>query len=270
MNPAFAVCSKRIDGAAEDFKGLGRQLKALREAYGGEPVLLRHEIQNERQRLSYYVDGVMPLPEDWDRRVAHILYDVRSALDHLIQELYVATNGKRPSKRTASLLQFPICTTAGAWRYEVGKKHRLDGIGDRFAQIVRKHQPYRIKQPWRHALARLRTLSDQDKHRRPSVVFTAARDFQIKVHVNGIGTPRVDPVGVGRALKVGAEFAHIYVVPWGPMNLGVDVQNRGTFSPSLGRGVIVDDLLVKVIETAWAVVRESEAEWRVATGRLPI
>ena len=32
----------------------------------------------------------------------------------------------------------------------------------------------------------------------------------------------------------------------------------------------LDDLLVKVIETAWAVVRESEAEWRVATGRLPI
>jgi hypothetical protein len=270
VKPTFAGCRKRIDGAADDFKALNEQFTALKKAHG-QPVRLRQKAQPERQRVVYNVEWIMSLPSDWDRRIAHILYDVRSALDHLVHELYVASNGKRPPKRTVERLQFPICTTSRAFTNDL-RHHRLDGLDKRFIKIVRKHQPYRLKRPGtrptNHAFERLRRLSDLDKHRRPNVVFMAPTNFRFEVKVLGGSTPRLVPVGAGKALKVGTEFAHIYVEPW-PTHLRMQVKGHGTFGPGLERGIFIPDLLAKVITEARVVIDECEAEWLATAVRRP-
>ena len=79
-------------------------------------------------------------------------------------------------------------------RYRVARRAqaaRLADIDDRFVQIIRKHQPFRIERPARHPLRRLQLYNDLDKHRRPAIVFVAPRGHQISARMElGGGIPR--------------------------------------------------------------------------------
>jgi hypothetical protein len=173
-------------------------------------------------------------------------------LDHLVHELHVATTGKRPSKKVARVLQFPICDKKGAWTNATADtpKHIscLHGLRWEFVKIIHRHQPYRSRTT---ALKRLREFNDLDKHRRPNVVLFAVKQAEIwaepLVSCRVVGGVELRP-GLLRPLKVGAELAYVRIERVGPPDqpcVGVGFNGRAYLAFS--RSVAVDDLMFKTI-----------------------
>lgn len=252
MKADFAAVRRRLDGADQDFRALGVEMNAAIKAYGDAVKTLPKAHKTKRNVVVAVVVDVMPIPLHWDRRIAHVLYDTRSALDHLVHELYVASTGKRPTNEVAAVLQFPICDKKGAWMSATADtpKHisRLHGLNREFVKIIHRHQPYRSRKT---ALKRLRQFNDLDKHRRPNVVLFAVKHAYIwaepLVSCRVIGEVELRP-GLLRPLKVGAELAYVYIDPIGPADQPcVGVGFNGSAYPAFSRGVAVDDLMFKTI-----------------------
>lgn len=272
MSPDLTGVRARLAGAEEDFKALQGELLASINAHGDQPVhfALKDKTKPVRgHRVGVvYVDSSMDFPRVWDRRAAHILYDVRSALDHLVHELYVASKGRRPLKNVASRLQFPICNQKRAWsaalRSEPKRPSVVEGLDARFVKILRRHQPVFNKAKTRHVLSQLRRFSDLDKHRRPNIVLFAVEHAEISIELpdHPQATIEIDPVGMRRAMKVGTEVAYLrvtapYRVP--PGDVRVNMKVVGALYPSLARGIRLEQLLAFAILEARAIVSECEA-----------
>ena len=272
MKPDFGRCRARLDGADDDRKALAAEVLAAYESYGGKPVGFGTDTKDYgpgRARVWGVVTSVMSVPVHWDRRIAHVIYDTRSALDHLTHELYVATNGRRPPKNVAGVLQFPICDTRGAWTSATTSQNkrlsRLEGIDPRYVKVIRDYQPFwqgrsNRKKVTTNALRRLRNLSDRDKHRRPHVVFFAPLQASLTFAVNyGCVIIGNGPNRLGRAVSVGARVGYVDVAATGEGSGSVRVDFQGTLYPAFERGVSIGDLMASVIVEARSVVDECEA-----------
>lgn len=271
MKADLSRCLQRLDGAEEDFETLKAELLAAIKAHGNEPV---HFTLKDHPKLArghkvgvISVDSSMEFPRVWDRRAAHILYDVRSSLDHLVHELYVASCGKRPLKNVAGRLQFPICDSKGAWAVALQSSPKrpsnVEGLDQRFLSIIRRHQPFVSKAKARHVLSQLRRFSDLDKHRRPNVVLFAAEQAQIGIELPDYPAAEIeiDPVGMRRALKVGTEVALIRITSRTPIQASqvrVNMKVVGSLLPSLARGVRLEILLNYAILEARSIIKECQ------------
>lgn len=177
--------------------------------------------------------------------------------------LSVASHRRRPPIAIAEQLAFPICTSERAWRdasRQGGTKpSKLEGIDKPLIEVVRRHQPFR-KFRSRHALARLRTYNDLDKHRRPNIVLFAPGDLGIGYEEQpGCRVLSFEPYRLGRVLRVGTKLALIGVVSSGKVGPCVGVHFRGSVKATLDRGILIEDLLAKVIVEARRIVTECEA-----------
>lgn len=262
MRANLAVISERLDGAEADYAGLAKEISEAINR-GGRAVSFGFKEQPGGKRVLVYIDEVMAIPPLWGRRVAHVLYDVRSALDHLVQELYVASHRRRPPTHIAEALAFPICSSKAAWAdasRQGGKRpSRLEGIDAGFIKAIRFHQPFR-KFRSRHALARLRTFNDLDKHRRPYVVLFAPADLGIGYEaLSGCRVTDFQQLRLGRVLKIGTKLAEVYVESTGKSGPCVGVRLEGSLKVALDRGVVIEDLLAKVIAQARWVVSDCES-----------
>jgi hypothetical protein len=90
--------------------------------------------------------------------VGDLLYDARSALDHVAWEL-VKRTGAEPDENTA----FPIHTDEARYRSAVGRRTR--GMTDEMVGAIERWQPWRVPNPPAAPLAWLQALSNIDKHR---------------------------------------------------------------------------------------------------------
>lgn len=98
----------RVDAAAKDFYDLSLDMAARFKRYG-DVIVIGQRPYPKGHGMYAVVARAMPMPIDWSRDIAHIVYDLRSTLDHLVLQLYVVSNGKHPRGKVAQQLMFPAC-----------------------------------------------------------------------------------------------------------------------------------------------------------------
>jgi len=121
---------------------------------------------DEKQWTYWGENPIVPI--SWSVRTGEVLYNLRSALDHLVWQLVLA-NGQRPNRNN----QFPIVNDASEWNNSC--RRRLNGISDRSKQTIKHLQPFNPTLVLRtdsgvcpfdaQTFRILRELSNIDKHR---------------------------------------------------------------------------------------------------------
>ena len=108
-----------------------------------------------------------PLPARWGVIVGDIAHNVRSSLDHLVNQLVIA-NGRTPGRHTS----FPVCLTQSDWNRTVINAKRgkspLQGVADGAASLIESIQPFNVPAPYepkRTTLAGINAIWNADKHR---------------------------------------------------------------------------------------------------------
>ena len=128
------------------------------------------ETDNKADEKRWVYRGESPIvPMSWSVRTGEILYNLRSALDHLVWQL-VCANGQTPTTDN----QFPIADDVDAWKRS-STRRSLKGISDGAKQAIQYLQPFN---PWldlptngavhpfdAQTFRTLRNLCNIDKHR---------------------------------------------------------------------------------------------------------
>ena len=130
--------------------------------FASEPYRIRLEPNRDLApdiiNIFFIVSDVKPVPVTFSTIIGDILYNLRSALDHLAWQLVLANRGT-PTNKTA----FPIRKKPPA----LGKPIEIDGGINPMAQVaIERLQPYRHSKGPNHApLWLLNELCNTDKHR---------------------------------------------------------------------------------------------------------
>ena len=135
--------------------------------------IVREVCEDSDEQVWAFRSETPRVPIEWSVRVGEILYNLRSALDHLIWQLVLA-NGQEPSRQNA----YPIVNDESEWSRN---KYRLKGVTPRVEIIVERLQPYTggINLPFDvSAFWTLHTICNIDKHRHLNMVI---------VETSGIG-----------------------------------------------------------------------------------
>ena len=126
-----------------------------------------HEIQEDANKQAWIFRGEKPdIPIEWSVRIGEILYNLRSALDHLVWGL-VITNGETPGRHN----EFPIVNDITEW--DSHKSRKLRGVSSKVENMINRLQPYTggMNLPFDvSAFWTLATLCNIDKHRHLNLV----------------------------------------------------------------------------------------------------
>jgi hypothetical protein len=221
------------------------------------------QLDPKTKRHAYKVRGLPAVDPEWSILVGEILYQLRSALDHLAWQL-VKLDGGTPTTQT----QFPI---RDSFLTKNGNRMRLrqlmPEIGDRdILRMLNRNQPYyggedgTLRTPddaHRHGLWILKTLNNIDKHRLLLVVVHTLRIEGMYWGDSPVGPPP-SPYLNTAALKEGSTVAsfdfHGHELPDG-------------FDPHLSLKVVLRDPeapLISHVEVAGAMEGlRSWVEWDV-------
>ena len=129
------------------------------------------EVREDIDKQVWVYRGETPnAPISWSVIFGEILYNLRSALDHLVWQLVLA-NGQTPGRHNA----FPITNDAQGW--EKTKDNLLNGVSSRHKSMIGYLQPYTggINLPFDVSKFKLLdNLSNIEKHRYLIVAFIAS------------------------------------------------------------------------------------------------
>lgn len=136
-------------------------------------IPLRRAYEPNEGAVIYRIDRVMEVCDHWPLLAGDAIQNFRAALDHLMWQLAILHLGRRPTKKEAPNIQFPVITHA---RKLVPGGHRyLTHIRPGDIQVLKPFQPYkRLKRGRLHPLPKLVALSNTDKHRRLHLLVVAA------------------------------------------------------------------------------------------------
>ena len=120
------------------------------------------EVHRDRDQQIWIYRGETPNPPiEWSVLLGEILYNLRSALDHLVWRLVLA-NGHTPGRNN----QFPIGKDHQSW--QEAKQRALKGVSKRHEAMIGYLQPYTggINLPFDVSMLRvLNDLGNIEKHR---------------------------------------------------------------------------------------------------------
>ena len=120
-----------------------------------------HEFsQDADEQVWVFRDATPTVPIEWSVRLGEILYNLRSALDHLVWQLVLA-NGQNPGRHNA----FPIVNKPCDWQ---GATSQLKGVTLRVQAMIERLQPYTGGRDFPFdvwAFWTLHSLCNIDKHR---------------------------------------------------------------------------------------------------------
>ena len=129
------------------------------------------EVRPDIDKQVWVYRGETPnAPTSWSVIFGEILYNLRSALDHLVWQLVLA-NGQTPGRHNA----FPITNDAQGW--DKTKDNLLNGVSSRHKSMIGYLQPYTggINLPFDVSKFKLLDdLSNIEKHRYLIVAFIAS------------------------------------------------------------------------------------------------
>jgi hypothetical protein len=146
-------------------------------------------------------------PSDVSLFAGEMLYQLRSALDHLFFELVERNYGKPVPKEIARECQFPLLDTRPTGHSSPVPKHVLfskqklfQWIPDKAYTFVESLQPYNTGYPATQLLGMLGKLSNIDKHRRLNATVTIVDSRHIFTH------PAFSSVFIRPSLQDGAKL----------------------------------------------------------------
>ena len=150
----FAKISRADDQASSLKADMERFCADIRQS-------IVHEVHEDADEQVWVFRGSTPnVPIEWSIRIGEILYNLRSALDHLVWQLVLA-NGREPGWRNA----FPIIDKQSNWHKATSQ---LKGVSSTVETMVESLQPYTggINLLFDVAVFQtLHTLCNIDKHR---------------------------------------------------------------------------------------------------------
>ena len=125
---------------------------------------IHHEVHEDSGEQVWVFRGATPYaPVEWSIRIGEILYNLRSALDHLVWQMVLA-NGQIPGRHN----QFPIVKNESGWQQVTTKRNVLEGVSPSVKSTVKRLQPYTggVNLTFDvSAFGTLHSLCNIDKHR---------------------------------------------------------------------------------------------------------
>lgn len=169
----FKGINAKIDRASSHIHTLSSEIEEFCVAIRRSIV---HEVDRDADEQRWvYRGATVEVPIEWSIRAGEILYDLRSALDHLVWQL-VLTNGEEPTQ----INQFPIVDEVEDWM-SPRTENKLKGVSDKHKQMIRLLQPFNpflglpsggaIRPCNAQVLRALRDLNNIDKHRHLNLIF---------------------------------------------------------------------------------------------------
>jgi hypothetical protein len=173
---AIALMAKPM---AETFVGIDLRLvrvsQQLEQLQGDIDSFFTHDRRvieraaaEHRRPVSRADPDPIPLPLMWSIRVAEIVHNIRSALDHLVWQLVIRRTGAPP---TIDRSEFPAVETLRGFERRAGR--HLTGVGAKERAIIKSVQPFETGGAARNPLWQLRQLSNWCRH--SDVLLVAAR-----------------------------------------------------------------------------------------------
>ena len=170
----FKGINAKIDRASGQIATLGAEIDELCAKIERSIV---HEVDSDAKEQRWiYRDETPVVPIEWSIRAGETLYNLRSALDHLVWQLVLA-NGQKPTR----VNQFPICDEEAAWTNYCTDS--LRGVAEIHKGMIRCLQPFNAflqlpiydqHQPCNAQVFRtLHDLCNVDKHRHLNLVLFA-------------------------------------------------------------------------------------------------
>jgi hypothetical protein len=162
--------SAKLDRTSEQLEGLEAKWQTFLTDEQPHAFGIHHDPKAGLYYVKFEIDKSTPLY--FSVLVGEIVHNLRSALDHLANEIV-----ERHTRKSSSKAAFPIYSDEAAWRRDVedprnalGKKRRgpLHGIpaGSDAWTYIEDAQPYKCGERAEfHPLAELSDLSNRDKHR---------------------------------------------------------------------------------------------------------
>jgi hypothetical protein len=174
--------SRKRSGAWAKWERAKSHLEILRKELGATPERpygwskrYRATPEAHRDGLEYrfYVDAVELDTEDWALLAGDYLFNLRSALDHLVFELHVKRFRGNVPDEIAEKTSFPILTdrpTGNRGRSsDPARWQEIKHLGFKQRRAITWLQPYNGRndelRPIRHGLETIATLNNIDKHR---------------------------------------------------------------------------------------------------------
>ncbi len=150
-------------------------LQASLDAIESRPYPVKVKRDPETRERVYYATKVPEIPSDFALSAGDVLYNLRSALDHLACALVLA-NGGKITIRTG----YPIVENAPKTDRDKARiAEKVQGMGQEAKDYILSTQPYR---QGNSALARLHKLNIRDKHRLLLTFTIAMAKFNIGQH----------------------------------------------------------------------------------------
>ena len=243
--PDFSGIWAKIDRAKTHRDVLEREIDT---AFGSESNRIGLSVEYDEES-GYHIFRAHTFPDDllrrWGILIGDTVHNLRGALDHLVWQLSLyGRNGRNPRNRKT--VQFPILKEPipdiEPEAFLGAKKEALWDVVPRHRAIIEGHQPYK---GWHglmvHPLARLRELSNTDKHRIINPVLALTDTFVI---YNSTFEDTGGEIVVASfrtnsgPLELGAEVTRVLVAP---PDLQRDVKVAGNLTPLVCFPDVKDD-----------------------------
>ena len=162
------------------------------------------EVRDDVDEQVWIYRGPTPtVPVEWSVMIGEILYNIRSALDHLIWQL-VLTNGLTPGRHN----EFPIAKDHKRWQQE--KARVLKGVSQRHQVMIGYLQPFTGGTGLSFGVSNLKVLdclSNTEKHRH--VVVAVIASSGIERTILGVTQPELSDFDSDPPLKGSVYHARI-------------------------------------------------------------
>lgn len=144
------------------------------------------EVCTDLDKQVWVYQGPTPhTPVEWSVVIGEILYNLRSALDHLVWQL-VIHNGQTPGRHN----EFPITEDEQRWQQE--KVRALKGVGQKHQAMIGHLQPFTggMNLPFNVSMLRaIHELSNVEKHRH--LILTVMASTGVHGGIFGIDPPEL-------------------------------------------------------------------------------
>jgi hypothetical protein len=163
----------KIERAREHIHSLDKVVRAFFDT-------LPYRVNTKRdpsRRLVYYLSDVQPTPTSFATITGDAIQNLRSSLDHLVQQLYlVAARGVATSRQVS----FPIGLDAHAFKSQLGQL-KVEGVRADALAVLESVEPYKGGKG--HDFWVLQELNNIDKHRLLMPVGSAYQSLNIGAHM---------------------------------------------------------------------------------------
>ncbi len=242
--PTMDGCLTKVDRAMQHIDQINDELAAGMVDVDPESIQVRrirhYESSKAVERMVFYISGIPPkIPPQLSVLVGEVVFQLRSALDHLVYQLVVANTKKEPTCKT----QFPIVATGNKGNpdplanYESQKPGMIKGVSAAAEAIIDNLQPLKRGASYHEdPLWMINELNNADKHRLLNLTVRGVAAYRVEVRgarssTTAVFRPRV-------LFKDGAELGRL-TLPDSLLGTKVDVHGKMTLEVAIEQAGLI-------------------------------